>query len=225
MKKALAYAAGTVLALSLVAPAYAWPLVAYQEIVSPIQDDFPAYTNNVHELGFTTPLGPFPLDEAITASVVTWGGYISCPADYGGGGAVQIQMVNLTAIDWLDVWYVADPETSLSNWDELVGQMGSSTWFAFKIDSTGENTPLIYESITADGIFQAGETWEFVIQEYFNTLGAPASAFDSLGIAGASAGGPFSSGSIIAVPVPEPGTLTLVGCGAALLLAFRARRK
>jgi hypothetical protein len=225
MKKALAYAVGTLLALTLVAPAYAWPLNVYQDGQNPIQDNVPVPTNNVHELGFISPFGPFPTNEGISAFEMVWQGHIPCPTDYQGGGAVQIRMLNLTTIDWGNVWYVADPETSLSNWDELVGQVGFSPWLAFKIDAIGVNTPLIFESINPDGIFQAGETWEFVIQEYVNSLGAPPSAFDSLGIAAASLGWPPSSGSIIAVPVPEPSTLALAGCGAAMLLAFRSRRK
>jgi hypothetical protein len=220
MKKALAYAAGTVFALALITPAFAWPLDVYQ-IQNPIQDNW-LIPEQVHELGFNP---PFPAGEIISAVQVPWEGHIPCPADYLGGSLVQIQMVNLSGTNWNRVWYVADPETSLSNWDELVGQVGFLAGLAFEIDAYGANTPLVFESINTDGIFQIGETWEFVIQEYANSLGAPPSAFDSLGIASASAGFPPSSGSIIAVPVPEPGALTLAGCGVALLFAFRSRKK
>jgi hypothetical protein len=51
--------------------------------------------------------------------------------------------------------------------------------------------------------------------------------FDSIGVGSFSAGGPPSSGSIIGVPVPEPGTLVLLLVGGALaaLGAVAARRR
>lgn len=91
---------------------------------------------------------------------------------------------------------------------------------AFKIDSVGGNTPLVFESIAVDGIFAPGETWIFVIDDYVNTGGLAASLFGSFGVGNSSAGGPSSSGSIIAVRVPEPGTLVLLLVGATIL-AFR----
>ena len=110
-----------------------------------------------------------------------------------------------TAIDWVGVWYVSDPETSLSNFDGLI--QGEE---AFRIDFVGVNTPLVFESMTPDGIFEAGETWDFIIDDYFNSLGLAADDFFSPGAVGIfSPGGP-SSGSIIATAVPEPGTLSLL---------------
>ena len=82
--------------------------------------------------------------------------------------------------------------------------------------------PLIGESMTSDDIFEIGETWEFVIQDYSNAFGKPASLFGSIGVPSA----PFtldpSSGSIIAVAVPEPATMAVLSLGALLL---RRRRK
>jgi len=212
MKKQMVFLSIMAAAFALVTPAKAYQLDVFQ-VANPIQDDW-VIPQQVHELGTNN---PFPLNEFIVSYDVAWQGHIPCPSEYLGGGAVQIRIQNFTGQDWVNgVWYVADPETSLSNWDEYVGQMGFSPWLAFKIDSIGKNTPLVYESMIADNIFQAGEVWEFVIQEYVNTLGAPPWAFDSLGIAGASAGWPPSSGSIIAVP--EPSSMVLLTLGALALL-------
>jgi hypothetical protein len=63
-------------------------------------------------------------------------------------------MTNLTALDFDDVWYVADPETTLTNVDGLVnGEL------AFKIDTAGINVSLIAEiGGFLPGVFEAGET-------------------------------------------------------------------
>jgi PEP-CTERM motif len=205
--------------LALAASAGANPVDVYT-VTDPIQDDW-ALNGPVEELGLQP---PFPTGERISAVTVAWQGWIPCPAEYTEGGAVQIQMMNLSGTTWSNVYYVADPETSLSNWDELVGQVGfAGLGRAFKIDSIGENTPLVYESMVADNVFQAGETWEFVIQEYANLPGGPPAAFNSLGVAGASSGYPPSTGSIIAIP--EPSTVALVGLSLVGVLAVIRRKK
>ncbi len=202
--------------VALISSGNARPVEVYQ-ILDPIQDQW-VIPGQVHELGFQP---PFPLEQSILASSVTWQGHVPCPSEYQGLGAVQISMQNLTGKSWYDVWYVADPETQLSNWDEYVGEIGFAAWKSFKIDNLGVNTPLVSESLIPDNIFQPGEIWEFVIQEYNNALMAPPSAFDSIGIAGASAGFPPSSGSIIAwVPEPNSGVLLAIGC---LVLLWRRR--
>ena len=107
-------------------------------------------------------------------------------------------------------------ETLFSNIDGFVN--GAD---AFRIDAVGANTPLIFESGVADGIWSAGEIWHFVIQDYTNIFGDPPSAFTSPGVPSpAGAGG--SSGSIIAV-TPEPSTALLLLPGLAAL-AWRRRR-
>ena len=127
-------------------------------------------------------------------------------------------MTNLTDRYFYNVAYVKDPETSITN-DDLLLINGQE---AFLIDYAGINVPLVYESIHADAVFEPGETWKFVIQNYSNSLGLAASAlasYDSvhnLGRVGdQSAGDLDSSGSII---VPEPATLSLLTLGGLALL-------
>ena len=115
---------------------------------------------------------------------------------------------------WSEINYVADPVTTLQNYDGRVnGEL------AFWIDNIGINVPLTYESLNQNLIFEPGETWTFVIQDYMNALGGPASAFDSLGVP--SAGWPPSTGSIVAL-VPEPETMLLLALGS--LTLYRRKR-
>ncbi|MDD5135475.1 MAG: PEP-CTERM sorting domain-containing protein [Phycisphaerae bacterium] len=127
---------------------------------------------------------------------------------------IAVSITNRTQKSWWDLHYVADAETMLQNYDinRLNGEL------AFKIDKTGLNTPLISESITANLIFEPGETWVFVIQDYVNARGLPASALGSLGVP--SVGDMASSGSIIAIP--EPATIILLTAG---LLGVRRMKK
>jgi hypothetical protein len=187
----------------------------------------------VDELGLgaaSVPAGPFPAGEEITASATSTA-LTACGYDFNN---VLVTMTNLTPFDFQEVWYVGDWENGVLNLDGYVDNAGGGVcgtvddWCpAFRIDSAvsdpgGINQPLVFESMTADDVFQAGETWEFVIAGYFNTLGLPASALSSIGVGSASQGAP-SSGSIIAV-IPEPSTAFLLGFGLMALAGGRRRR-
>jgi hypothetical protein len=187
-----------------------------------------AVPENVDELGIGSigpPFGPFPDNEAISASA-TLTGHSACPASDGTLTNTLVSITNHTRFDFEEVWYVADPEwTTLSNFDgiidDVLGIAGTCSFtvgtncLAFRIDSVGANTPLIFESGAFNGIFEAGETWEFIIDDYFNIMGLPASFLDSIGVGSASLASPPSSGSIIArmEAVPEPSALVLLGTG------------
>jgi hypothetical protein len=141
-----------------------------------------------------------------------------------------VRIINLTGIAWQELWYVADEETYHSNYDGWATDNAISLGTAFRIDRLandpgGVHHPLISETLTPDGIFEVGEGWEFVIQDYTNTLGFAASALGSIGLPSVDLVGisDLSSGSIIAVPVPEPVTIGLLSLGA-LILRHRKRK-
>ena len=183
-------------------------------------------TTLVDELG----TAGFPADETILASSAV-GQEIACPSNYVGDPdlrpQVNVKITNTTGVDFLDLWYVADPETSILNIDGLVNQQS-----AFKIDSIGINRPLIFESFTAGiaGVFEDGETWLFTIDAYLNSSGSAPEILTSVGLVGNLSGNingvsNKSSGSIIGTPVPEPGTALLMSLGLmGLSVAGRERR-
>jgi hypothetical protein len=174
----------------------------------------------IHELGVNYPWAPFlfPPNETITSNV---GEAItpetSCfePDSDSKIPNVLVTITNITGLNWTEVWYVADPETTLTNHDGWVnGQL------AFKIDNVGINRPLVFESMNVNNIFENGEVWTFIIQDYTNSLGISSSFFGSIGVP--SVGDLVSSGSIIAIPAP--GAILLCSLGAGLAGFLRRRR-
>jgi hypothetical protein len=170
---------------------------------------------NVHELG-----NQFPQDELIESDIFDsdfpFTPCLENPDELQIPNPV-VFIKNKGTRKWDEVWYVADPETSLQNYDGVV-----NGGLAFKIDNIGWNIPLVFESMTIDNIFEPGEAWLFVIQDYQNSFGLPPSAFGSIGVGGYSLGDGFSSGSIIAIPAP--GAILLGGIGVGLIGWLKRRR-
>lgn len=186
---------------------------------------------NVHEIGEGT---SFPPDESLDASDLGLSPVIPCPTnDDPNFSEFLVDIRNTSGRPWTEVWYVANAETIITNID---GEANDITFSplqeAFRIDNAvsdpnGTHHPLVSESLTADGIWEIGESWQFVLQDYTNSLGLPPDAINSLGVGDASAvgGGGFvtSSGSIIAVTIPEPATAVLLLAGLPLVLRRRHR--
>ena len=185
-------------------------------------DDFGARIAT-EELG-TGPL--FPRDERIT-SVSTFTFDSACPmTDDPNIPNRVVEITNMTGIPWRELFYVGDIETTFSNVDGIASTdeappPGSLATFAFRIDSDGMNKPLFFESMTSDGIFEPGETWLFIVQDFVNTLGNDPADFSSLDFSGGSVGN-SSAASIVQFMVPTPGSSALLALTG--LAALRRRR-
>ncbi len=185
---------------------------------------------NVDEIGN---VGVFPADEALFATDQGSANFAPCPtSDIAGFADPVVEIRNLSGRDWLEVWYVANPETTITNYD---GEANDITFAplqeAFRIDNDildpgGINHSLIFESITPDGIWESNESWRFILQDYTNLLGLSPAAINSLGVGNASgpgaAGFITSSGSIIGITqIPEPSACLLMVLGLAAASMFR----
>lgn len=191
-------------------------------------------SQGVHEIG---DVGVFPSDEALFATDQGVSSFGPCPPMNSPDIPDPIvEIRNLSGRDWIEVWYVANPETTITNFD---GEANDAAFAplneAFRIDNdvrdpSGIHHPLIFESMTPDGIWEAGESWRFILQDYTNSLGYLPSAIDSLGVGNASAAGPVgaltSSGSIIGITeIPEPSTclLTVLALASSVLVRKQTR--
>ena len=190
----------------------------------------------VDELGRGGPAAgpgyPFPADETIrvAADVTHWTACKSTDDPDMLDALVSITNLTDPKTSFSELWYVGNPNTYLSNVDGIVLEQGHEdlgSGLAFRIDQEGANHTLISESLGQMGIFEPGETWKFVIQDF---SGGPwADEISSIGVAGGSlAGGGviahMSSGSIIGIPIPEPASLALSSVGALMMTRRRQRR-
>lgn len=214
MKKKFVIFAFTALILAISGTSQAVPtIVSYDD--GP-QDPL-SVPMHVHELG-NPPL--FPAEELILSADEGYTDHIPCPElDDPAIPNVVVSITNLTNTNWAELWYVADPETYLTNHDGWVNRE-----LAFKIDNVGLNTPLLFESMSPNLIFEPGETWVFAIQDYRNMFQLQPSLFGSIGVGFSSAGDRLSSGSIIAVPIPAPAAILLGGIGTGLVGWLRRRK-
>jgi hypothetical protein len=175
----------------------------------------------VDEIGL--PAGGFPPGELLASTDIGPGPPVCLPSNDTGAIDPIVSITNLNAVSFTEVWYVADPDTSISNFDGFVVPLGGTFLEAFRIDTVGINTPLLFESLVADGVWSPGETWDFVIQDYANAAGLLPSALGSIGLGSPP---PSSSGSIIAIPVliPIPAAAWLFGGALAGLGVLRRRQ-
>ena len=209
-------------------------LVAAPALANPVDGDYfdaPGCDDHgartaVEELG-TGAL--FPADELISAFATITDMSACAMTDDASVANMLVRITNLSGQDWTDLFYVGDAETTFSNVDGFATTNeapppNSILTQAFRIDAVGNNRNLISESMGADGVFSAGETWQFIIQDFINTDGVGADAMGSLDFAGGSSffGDALSAGSIVQFVVPSPGAASLAALGA--LVAARRRR-
>ena len=164
-----------------------------------------------HELG--TGL-VFPANERISLSTLSVGTSSPCVADDGIANDFTVTITNGSGQAWVDVFFAADVGYTIGNADGSVVNSFGSPMDAFKIDNVGINGSLV-ESLSADGIFEVNEDWTFVVMNFSG--GTP--SLGSLGLT--SSTNSNSSASIVANPIPEPGSLALLGLGIGLLAVRR----
>ena len=234
----IAAMASLVLVLATIGQAYAVPTKVVHQDVS-LRCDFLLIPNEVDEIGH---FAFFPPDEALDSLFSNpFGPPVCLQTDDPNALNFVVEMRNMTGRDLEEVWYVANIETTISNFDGFANDIAFPITAAdrgqeaFRIDHDlsdpgGSHHPLISESIAFDGIWQAGESWQFVLQDYANAAGIGPAAFTSIGVGDASSAVPGvtppSSGSIIAIPrIPEPSSavLSLIVMGGMGMIARHRR--
>jgi hypothetical protein len=171
----------------------------------------------VDELGTNV----FPANELIASQYLGVTNLVACPTSDLSTPNHLVQITNLTATTWQQVWYVANPSTMLTNDDGPTNGMHSFLINNLAVDM---NSPLISESGPVDNMLQPGETWQFVIDDYTNQFGLAPDQFGQIGVPDTLPIPPIASGNIIAAPlVPEPSGALLLAAGACALLARRRR--
>ncbi len=165
---------------------------------------------NVDELGNKP---PFLNDEWIV-SLHSSTNTVACTT-FAATNNVVVSITNtvMPPRSFSDLWYVVDDGTVITNFDGGIDNPVNPMFNrAFKIDSVGINKPLVSESIAVNGIFESGETWEFILEGYSGPTAA--SQFASVGVPSQTSpplGSPvnespsLSTGSIIAIPIENGG--------------------
>ncbi len=205
-------------AACLAAPAMAFP-------VNGTYFDDPNHCDNHGTLLIVEEIGRAPMFPTTCRITASWAfsSVTACPmTDNPNIPNVEIRITNISGRVWTDLFYVGNIETSFSNYDGFgvsTTSPAGAHGLAVKIDSVGGNTPLIFESGAADGIFSVGESWVFVLQDWGNGVGFAPDMLDSLDFAGFSF---ISSGSIVATMVPAPGSLAFLAAGGLLIRRRRA---
>lgn len=162
---------------------------------------------NVDELGTIA----FPANELITATH-TFSNVFACQPSPVASVQLDITNTVIPPVAFTDLWYVASHDTTFSNHEMLVENQQ-----AMKIDSLGPHQPLVFESANANNIFEPGETWSFILDDWRNNLGFLPSQLNTPGMVGFL--DTASSGSIIAIP--EPGTCRGIGMAVLGLAVIR----
>jgi hypothetical protein len=173
----------------------------------------------------------FPAVEAIAYHDHRASFFTGVPDD-GIANDWTVHITNVSGQAWTNLCFVADLGATIGNADGRVEDtLGAPGVFtdAFGVDSTGVNAPLYHENMVADGIFQPGEEWEFAVTNFGTGQTSTPPVIISPGVfAGSSplgAMGGLTSGnaSLLAVPVPEPSHLAVLGLATAALLIRRRR--
>ncbi len=121
-----------------------------------------------------------------------------------------VSITNLTSYALPDVFFVASAGSTPGTFTNYDGYVNGAQ--AMKIDRLGLNTSLYAENMTVDGIFEPGETWQFIVQDY--TSPTPVDAFYSPSLVG-------GADTLPSIIVPEPTTIGLGLLGGLLLLRRR----
>ena len=159
----------------------------------------------VDELGTTA---VFPADERIAATFTFNNTDVCVSSSSPLIPNVEVRITNLTTVSFTDLHYVADPGTGFTNFDGVI-----NGFEAVRIDTVGVNRPLIGEfGGILPLVFEPGETWLFVLDDWGNAAGFGAADLGSIGVP-TGVPGDLSTGSIVAIPVPEPASLALISLG------------